>query len=353
MTTALAEDELLAEARLPLLAGGCPRSASTNSAGAPAISRIAMALVTYRLEDGVIVEPRVGVGGAETQPRRIAEAEAALDGQPPTDDAFRAAAEAAAAAIDPMEDMQANAEYRRDLVRAVTRRALERCRRMSAPTQRDEHDAGTLGRPLDPAARGSGAGHRARPLHRRPAGGALGALRAQPGGVPAASSASSAPDGATVVTAADLQGVEADPADAAQVQLRAGRPADPRRRRRALRRRADRRRGRGERGGGRGHRRAGRGRHRADGRRSSMRAHALAPGAPRVHAEAPANVIVEGRVKTPDFDAASRRGRTSRRDRRALAPAERDCRWRRAPRMPPSTPRPAASRSPARRRCRT
>ncbi|MGH6742110.1 MAG: xanthine dehydrogenase family protein molybdopterin-binding subunit, partial [Bradyrhizobium sp.] len=31
--------------------------------------------------------------------------------------------------------------------------------------------------------------------------------------------------------------------------------------------------------------------------------HALAPCAPIVHAEAPANVIVEGRVKTPDFDA--------------------------------------------------
>ena len=30
---------------------------------------------------------------------------------------------------------------------------------------------------------------------------------------------------------------------------------------------------------------------------------ALAPGAPRVHAEAPGNVIVEGRIKTPGFDA--------------------------------------------------
>jgi carbon-monoxide dehydrogenase medium subunit len=39
---------------------------------------------------------------------------------------FRAAADAAAAAVDPLEDIQANTEFRRDLVRAVTRRALER-----------------------------------------------------------------------------------------------------------------------------------------------------------------------------------------------------------------------------------
>ena len=58
-------------------------------------------------------------------PRRIAEAEAALNGKAPGDGVFRAAAEAAAEAIDPLEDHQTTAEYRRDLVRAVVRRALE------------------------------------------------------------------------------------------------------------------------------------------------------------------------------------------------------------------------------------
>jgi len=85
-----------------------------------------MALTTYRLKDGVIVDPHVGVGGAEGRPRRIAEVEAALAGQKPGAEVFRAAGEAAAAAVDPLEDVHADAEFRRDLVRAVTRRALER-----------------------------------------------------------------------------------------------------------------------------------------------------------------------------------------------------------------------------------
>jgi carbon-monoxide dehydrogenase medium subunit len=83
------------------------------------------ALVTYRLDGGRIADAHVGVGGAEPHPRRITEAEAALDGQAPGDVVFRAAADAAAEAVEAMEDHQTTAEYRRDLVRAVVRRALE------------------------------------------------------------------------------------------------------------------------------------------------------------------------------------------------------------------------------------
>src|SRR5947208_739273 len=82
MTTALAEDELLTQARLPILPadtrfGFCEFSRRAGDFA------LAMALVTYRVADGAIVEPRVGVGGAEPRPRRIAEAEAALAGRPP------------------------------------------------------------------------------------------------------------------------------------------------------------------------------------------------------------------------------------------------------------------------------
>jgi aerobic carbon-monoxide dehydrogenase medium subunit len=125
MTTALADDELLVEARLPLLPGdtACGFYEFNRRAGDFAL---AMALGLYRLDGGKIAEPRLAIGGAEVNPRRIADAERALAGAAPGDKAFRAAAAAATAAIDPMEDIINTAEFRRDLVLAVTRRALER-----------------------------------------------------------------------------------------------------------------------------------------------------------------------------------------------------------------------------------
>jgi carbon-monoxide dehydrogenase medium subunit len=125
MTTALRDDELLVEARLPLLPAGtrCGFYEFSRRAGDFAL---AAALGVYRVEDGKIAEPRLAVGAAEVKPRRIAEAERALTGAAPGDKSFRAAAVAATAAIDPLEDIVNSAEFRRDLVLAVTRRALER-----------------------------------------------------------------------------------------------------------------------------------------------------------------------------------------------------------------------------------
>jgi carbon-monoxide dehydrogenase medium subunit len=124
MTTALKEDELLIEARLPLLPSDTRFGFYEFSRRAGDFA-IAMALATFRLADGRIVEPRVGVGGAEPKPRRIAQAERALAGQKPEPETLAAAADAAMAAVDAMEDPTYSAEYRRDLVRTVTYRALE------------------------------------------------------------------------------------------------------------------------------------------------------------------------------------------------------------------------------------
>ena len=124
MSTVLAEDELLAEVRLPLLAADAKFGFNEFSRRAGDFAMTA-SLVTYRLQAGKMIDARIGIGGAEPRPRRIAEAEAALNGKAPGDGSFRAAAEAAAKVIDPLEDYQTDADYRRDLVRAVVRRALE------------------------------------------------------------------------------------------------------------------------------------------------------------------------------------------------------------------------------------
>jgi carbon-monoxide dehydrogenase medium subunit len=125
MTTALAEDELLTEVRLPLLPADTRFGFYEFSRRAGDFA-LAMALATFRVENGAISDARVAVGGVEPHPRRIAQAEQALTGRAPDKAAFEAAAEAAAAAVEPLDDATTAADYRRDLTRTVTRRALER-----------------------------------------------------------------------------------------------------------------------------------------------------------------------------------------------------------------------------------
>src|SRR5471032_355755 len=125
MTTALQENELLTEVRLPLLNadtrfGFCEFNRRAGDFA------IAMALVTFRLKNSAIIEPRVAISGAEATPRRIAQAETALDSHAPDAKTFAAAADAAAKAIDPLDDENTSADYRRGLVRTVVLRALER-----------------------------------------------------------------------------------------------------------------------------------------------------------------------------------------------------------------------------------
>lgn len=124
MTTALEADELLAEARVPLLAPDVRFGFAEYSRRAGDFA-IAMALATYRLRNGVIAEPRVGIGGVEGTPRRIAQAEAALEGKRPGKEAFLAAADAVAQAVAPLDDARYPARYRREVAAAMARRALE------------------------------------------------------------------------------------------------------------------------------------------------------------------------------------------------------------------------------------
>jgi len=123
MATALAPDELLAETRLAILPADTRFGFEEFSRRAGDYA-LAMALAVLRIEGGVIAAPRIGVGGAEAMPRRIEAAEAAVSGRRPGEAVFREAAAAAAAAIDPIEDAQTNAQYRRELVGAMVYRAL-------------------------------------------------------------------------------------------------------------------------------------------------------------------------------------------------------------------------------------
>lgn len=124
MTTALRDDEMLSEVELPLLPAGI-KVGFEEFSRRPGDFAIAMVVVALGLKNGYLSAVRFGLGGAEASPRRIADAEAALAGQTPSRDLFDKAGVAAAAAIDPLEDVNADAAYRRSLVRTLARRALQ------------------------------------------------------------------------------------------------------------------------------------------------------------------------------------------------------------------------------------
>lgn len=123
LTTALADDELLTEIRLPLL-GSDWRAGFAEFSRRAGDYALAMCAAFLRIDDGRVAEARVALGGAEDRPSRSGEAEQVLVASDGGDAARRAAGDAAARAIEPLEDMQADAEYRRDLVRAMVGRAV-------------------------------------------------------------------------------------------------------------------------------------------------------------------------------------------------------------------------------------
>jgi carbon-monoxide dehydrogenase medium subunit len=126
MTTSLAADELVTECRIPLLADDTRYGFYEVSRRAGDFA-VAAALATYRLHNGCITDARIALGGIETFPRRLPEVEALVSGSTPAGECFRAAAEAAAISIEPMEDTRTTKDFNRQLVRTVTLRALERC----------------------------------------------------------------------------------------------------------------------------------------------------------------------------------------------------------------------------------
>jgi carbon-monoxide dehydrogenase medium subunit len=86
---------------------------------------------TLAVADGVCRTVKLGYAGVGPHAGRAAEAEAALIGQPATEANFARAAATAAEHVRPTSDVHADEAYRRDLVRALTRRvlaaALARC----------------------------------------------------------------------------------------------------------------------------------------------------------------------------------------------------------------------------------
>jgi CO/xanthine dehydrogenase FAD-binding subunit len=77
-----------------------------------------------QIKDGVCAMARIVYCGIGDRARRVPEAEQSLLGAEPGEALFRAAAAIASDMIEPESDYHADAAYRHDLMRTLTRRAL-------------------------------------------------------------------------------------------------------------------------------------------------------------------------------------------------------------------------------------
>jgi CO/xanthine dehydrogenase FAD-binding subunit len=98
---------------------------------------IAAAACALRVgDDGRVAEARVALGAVGDRPLLVADAGAALTGATVDDEAAHEAGRAAAAAVDPIEDIHGSARYRRRLVEVLVartaRRAWDRARAAAA-----------------------------------------------------------------------------------------------------------------------------------------------------------------------------------------------------------------------------
>jgi carbon-monoxide dehydrogenase medium subunit len=121
-TTAIADNEILTEVRIPKYAGwGGHYEKFVRVAHQWPIVAVAAAV---KVEDGTIREARVGLTNMGSTPLRARAVEAALVGQPATDEAVRAAAASVGEGTSPPSDLNGDADYRLHLASVLTRRAV-------------------------------------------------------------------------------------------------------------------------------------------------------------------------------------------------------------------------------------
>jgi carbon-monoxide dehydrogenase medium subunit len=123
------DDEILTEIRLPYPParfGAAYAPLALREANGCSVASVAASLLLD--EKGIIRDARVCIGAVAPIPMLVKTAKAALVGKAADKAAFRRAADEATKVSHPISDIRGSANYRRELVSVLTRRALETAR---------------------------------------------------------------------------------------------------------------------------------------------------------------------------------------------------------------------------------
>jgi carbon-monoxide dehydrogenase medium subunit len=124
--TALAPDEILTEIRIPAPPASTGGSYVKLERKVGDFATAATAVQLTLAADGTVERVGIGLTNAGPTPLRAADAESFLTGQQPTGERIAEAARRAAAIASPNADRRGAVEYKRQMARVLTQRALKR-----------------------------------------------------------------------------------------------------------------------------------------------------------------------------------------------------------------------------------
>lgn len=125
-TTVLQADEILTEIRIPAQRAGVSGVYLKLSRRGTDFALVGVAASAEMAANGTCSRASIVLTGVGTVPMRAVEAESLLAGKRPTPELIAEAAVVAARDLDPPADVQADAQYRRDVAKVFVRRALAR-----------------------------------------------------------------------------------------------------------------------------------------------------------------------------------------------------------------------------------
>jgi len=125
-STALKPDEIVVEVRVPAPKPGSGGAYVKMERKVGDFATAAVAVQITLGAGGVCEQAGIGLTNVGSVPIKATKAEAALVGKRPDDTAIKQAAQLAAEAAQPQEDLRGSVEYKKDLVRVLTGRALRK-----------------------------------------------------------------------------------------------------------------------------------------------------------------------------------------------------------------------------------
>ena len=133
LTTQLRPGEILTEVRVPMIAAGTGTAYKKLHQPASGFAIVGAAARVKLGGGGKIEDVAVGITGVGAKAYRAASVEKALRGKKAAPKLVADAARQATQGVEPLSDIHASAEYRREMAAVYTRRALERAIERAMP----------------------------------------------------------------------------------------------------------------------------------------------------------------------------------------------------------------------------